>query len=157
MEQFSFFRPHDIIHSSSFQCQKLHFNAPLPSERSYCFMSYRRAICSHHHPAFRFPTTGAGCAFSQWHGHDRTLRHKGHECLCGQAFHVWLFLTSRGCWSLLSSYSRKTKQHSLQMWRKVHFQCNSHVVHTELGSWERNKAVVLRDLTPIFKPILIQF
>lgn len=53
--------------------------------------------------------------------------------------------------------AEKTKQDSLQMRRKAHFQCNSHMVHTELRSWERNKAVVLQVLTPICKPILIQF
>lgn len=80
MEQFSFFRPHDILHSSSFQCQKLHFNAPLPSKRSCCFMFYRRTICSHHHSASRFPTMGAGCAFSQ----DRVMTGlPGTRDLCG--------------------------------------------------------------------------
>lgn len=61
-ELFTFLGPHDITHSSSFQCQKLHFKAPLPSERSCCpnALSPPTAICSQHHPAPRFPTMGAG-------------------------------------------------------------------------------------------------
>lgn len=76
-DQFSFFRPHNIMHSSSSQCQKLHISAPLLSGRSCCFMFYHRTICSYHHPASRFPTKGLGCAFSQWQGHDRAIRQKG--------------------------------------------------------------------------------
>lgn len=46
---------------------------------------------------------------------------------------------------------------SPQNWRKAHFQSNSHTVPVELKRWERNTAVVLQGLTPIFRQILIQF
>lgn len=88
---------------------------------------------------------------------DRAVRWKGPVYWCGQALHIRLFFTSQGCCWRLSPCSRETKQDSLQIWRKAHFQSSGHTAHNELKSWERNKAEVLQGLTPIFKQIFIHF
>lgn len=90
--------------------------------------------------------------------HNGAVKWIGLVCFCGQALHMWLFLTSQGCcWQLSPCSSRDTKNYSVQIWRKAHFQCRGHTAHTELKSQEINQVVVLHSLTPVFKQTFIQF